>query len=1218
MYKIILKKIIFSLILLLFLWKTYALNTIWDFSTNTEYILSNSNTTEVSSWLGQLKMQLSHNWLITNWWTTLLDNPESIVIDWNYAYIASAVSDAIEIINISNPNNPTHVANIVNWAWWARLDDPRAIIKSWNYLYVAVNRSDSIEIIDVSTPSTPSHVAYIRDSWTTYLNWTRWLTIVWNYLYATSYSDDALEIIDISNPSNPTHVWSIRNTTRLDWAHWVAVSWNYAYVTSNRNDSMQVIDISNPSNPSLVWEITDWTALLNWAREIKIIWNYAYITSTVSDALEIIDISIPSAPNHLSNIIEWWNLELNWARWLFIEWDYAYIASHNDDWIQVINISDPSNPTQVTQITDWWIMELNWATTLQKVWNYLYIWWRVDDWIEILKISYDSTSPNIIPSNELTYSWSIDKITTILWTTNQGSIKYQISKNDWTSWYYLSWTTRTITTSWVSNSNTASQINSEIQSFNWLAWWTWKFKWRSFLIWDWTERCEIDKIKVDYTSNWINEIIDFEVPWGYIVTEWIWARQTFEQYEWSYALKANNWWVDNSSSCFEITRDIYSDSKIEFQRKVSSESWYDYLRFYIDSVQQSEWAWNISRWTWSYNVWNWNHTFRWCYEKDSSVSNWDDTARIDYIEIKEIPPITEITVLDFETASWYTVTSNVTTPWPDWQRVTTEKYEWSYSLESQNRTDNTNVCFERIQTVWATDTGISFYKKVSSESWYDYLIFSINGTEQDRWSGEIAWSKEVYTLAIATYTLRWCYFKDWSVSNWDDRAWIDLVTVTQDPPIITEVTPIQTPTNDNTPDYTFNTPIAWNISYSWSCTSSTNTWAIIWDNTITFDTLADWIYTDCTIQVLANPENTTILNVTNFTIDTTWIDITINEPEDSTTIQNWDFELDVSYYDNESWVNTWSIVIQMFKWNWSSYWTNIANTYIDFAWANITESWAIYNITNPWWWEQYKIVFSIEDNTWNNWIATSVFDIANWDTTPPTIINNFPWSWNLLPNSNFDINFNYSDNSWVNTWSIILELKKWNWINWWSDIATNYVSFTWATITSTWVIYPTSKLWYWKYNLNFKIEDTVWNTWTLDTPFYIDEPELIINTWSLDIGNLKAWDSKFSNNEFIITIKTVWAWFDLILNKQSPLINWVIEIIDWNTSEWFWYEKSPYINTINSINVNQTIATQTRNININWNKNSYIYSLKLGALIWKEQIAWNYSWALKFWLNLNY
>lgn len=983
--KNIIKLIILLKLLFVFTSSSFALTKIYDLEVPSEYTVSNSDLIEVSDWYWRLIPQLNYVWEITNsdpW--THLNNVEDILVDWNYLYAAWARSDWIDVIDISTPSSPSVVWSITNW-WNVKLNDPRAMAKSWNYLYVSSRISDAIEIIDVSTPSNPTHVASISDGWLTYLNWTRWLTISWNYLYATSYDDDAIEIIDISTPSNPTHVWSLRSTSRLNWAWWIAISWNYAYVTSYNDDSIQVIDISNPSSPNFTWEITNgWNTLLNWARQIVIEWNYAYVASYISDAVQIIDISTPSNPSAVTNIVNWWDINIDWVSDLYIFTNRLMVSSRNWEDISIIRIDDPTNPTIDNSNIIWTNPNLSWATSIVKVWAYTYIWSNTEDSIVIIDSYVDSSWPYIVPNEALTYSGTIDQ-----WSVNlpvPENVTYQISKDNWTTWYYLSWSTWTATNSGTIYSNSPEEMNSELQAFNNVPWWTWQFKWKAFLNSPWNLITEIDSVTVYYSTESTYKLLNFETAWGYTVTEWTWTRTTNNPYEWTYSLESWNH-NDSTNSCFEFSETIYNDSTISFYKEVSSEINYDYLRFYIDWIKQSEWSWTHN-WNYnSYNLENWYHTFKWCYEKDYSISLWSDTAWIDYIEINEKPIIVEDVILDFEISWWYTVTTTETSPWPDWQRVTTEKNEGSYSIESQNRSDNTESCFERQETLVTWDTWISFYKKISSEASYDFLIFYIDSVEQDKWAWEIPWSKEIYTLSTWTYTLKWCYKKDGSVSNWQDRAWIDYVVKEQDIPIISEVTPVDTPTNDNTPDYTFYSPISWAISYSWSC-SSTTTWAIVWNNTITFDILSDWIYTDCTIQVLWNP-NSNILSVNNFVVDTTTIDITINNPIDLDTITNSAFNIDVSYND-DNWVNTWSIVLNLYSWNWNSYWPDIASNYVNFTWASISSTWAIYPTSALWEW-QFKVKFSIEDTTWNIWISDSVFYVTSWDASWPEVTFNNPY-----------------------------------------------------------------------------------------------------------------------------------------------------------------------------------------------------------------------------------
>ena len=81
----------------------------------------------------------------------------------------------------------------------------------------------------------------------------------------------------------------------------------------------------------------------------------------------------------------------------------------------------------------------------------------------------------------------------------------------------------------------------------------------------------------------------------------------------------------------------------------------------------------------------------------------------------------------------------------------------------------------------------------------------------------------------------------------------DVVTVSNEP-VVAEVTAIESPTNDSTPDYTFSSTEAGTITYGGSCSSST-TDAVSGNNTITLNTLSDGTYSDCTITVTDSSGN---------------------------------------------------------------------------------------------------------------------------------------------------------------------------------------------------------------------------------------------------------------------------------------------------------------------------------------------------------------------------
>ncbi|MBI2136822.1 hypothetical protein HYU06_07150 [Candidatus Woesearchaeota archaeon] len=88
-------------------------------------------------------------------------------------------------------------------------------------------------------------------------------------------------------------------------------------------------------------------------------------------------------------------------------------------------------------------------------------------------------------------------------------------------------------------------------------------------------------------------------------------------------------------------------------------------------------------------------------------------------------------------------------------------------------------------------------------------------------------------------------------------------------PALTQTTAVTTPTNDNTPNYVFNSDEAGAISYAGDCSSVTSI-AIVGNNPVTFNTLADGSHSNCKITVTDAAGNPSAqLSVNTFTVDAT-------------------------------------------------------------------------------------------------------------------------------------------------------------------------------------------------------------------------------------------------------------------------------------------------------------------------------------------------------------
>lgn len=68
---------------------------------------------------------------------------------------------------------------------------------------------------------------------------------------------------------------------------------------------------------------------------------------------------------------------------------------------------------------------------------------------------------------------------------------------------------------------------------------------------------------------------------------------------------------------------------------------------------------------------------------------------------------------------------------------------------------------------------ISFARKVSSESGYDFLKFNIDGTETGSWSGNVDWGIESFPVTQGMHNFKWTYVKDVNTIGGSDAAYID-------------------------------------------------------------------------------------------------------------------------------------------------------------------------------------------------------------------------------------------------------------------------------------------------------------------------------------------------------------------------------------------------------------------------------------------------------------
>jgi len=125
----------------------------------------------------------------------------------------------------------------------------------------------------------------------------------------------------------------------------------------------------------------------------------------------------------------------------------------------------------------------------------------------------------------------------------------------------------------------------------------------------------------------------------------------------------------------------------------------------------------------------------------------------------------------------------------DWI-ISTEYYEGLFSAMSGDVDDDESSSLV-LDVEVVVEGELSFYRKVSSESGWDFLYFFLDDEELGAWSGESDWSMEVYQIPTGNHTFKWEYIKDGSVSSGSDCGLIDYIVF---PPVSIDA-PLNPPTN---------------------------------------------------------------------------------------------------------------------------------------------------------------------------------------------------------------------------------------------------------------------------------------------------------------------------------------------------------------------------------------------------------------------------------------
>ena len=236
-------------------------------TSNGLYIMNITNIRSISN-----VSTVSHTSITGNAGITYTD---FVLIDGS-TYALSGHLSGVLITDVTNPASPSYVAHATDGQdGFTTIAGARSIatttIDSSTYALVVSNNDNGVQIIDITNPYNPTPVWSVSDgsgNFTT-LSGARSIAITTidssTYALVASSIDDGVQIIDITTPSAPIAVKSITDGqgdfTTLDNARHISIttigSSTYALVASYNDDGVQIIDITNPSAPIAALSIKD-------------------------------------------------------------------------------------------------------------------------------------------------------------------------------------------------------------------------------------------------------------------------------------------------------------------------------------------------------------------------------------------------------------------------------------------------------------------------------------------------------------------------------------------------------------------------------------------------------------------------------------------------------------------------------------------------------------------------------------------------------------------------------------------------------------------------------------------------------------------------------------------------------------------------------------------------------------------------------------------------
>lgn len=264
--------------------------------------------------------------------TATFADPIAIDVIGSYAYVVTADSKKLQVIDVSNTSTPASVGS-------ADLAEGARFVKvSGNYAYVSESAGANgiLEVFDISDPATPR----LAGSLSLTTSGFRGIYISGKYLYIGERELGNVAVVDISSPTNPTIVTQHAIDNVNACPHNMYVQGQYLYVTDNCLEQLDIFNISNPTVLATSSQLT-----LTEPDGIYVQGRYAYVTNQSASNMQVIDVSNPASPVVVSTTtVDTDPLELVGSG------RYIYTANVTGNTVSVVDVSSSTAPVLINNI----------------------------------------------------------------------------------------------------------------------------------------------------------------------------------------------------------------------------------------------------------------------------------------------------------------------------------------------------------------------------------------------------------------------------------------------------------------------------------------------------------------------------------------------------------------------------------------------------------------------------------------------------------------------------------------------------------------------------------------------------------------------------------------------------------------------------------------------------------------------------------------------------